>query len=245
VAQLDAARARLAPLRAGKHGQLQEWIEDFDEPEPGHRHMSHLYGLHPGAEITVRGTPDLARAARVSLDRRLAAGGGHTGWSRAWVVNFLARLEDGAGAHANLRALLSKSTLPNLFDNHPPFQIDGNFGGSAGIAEMLLQSHAGELSLLPALPAAWSSGSVSGLRARGGFEVAIEWSNGRLTQACVTADRAGDVVLRNGDTVARTRLRAGDTITWAGAGTPRMAPRARRRARASLLPPITGSGGAA
>jgi len=236
AAQLDAARARLAPLRVGKHGQLQEWIEDFDEPEPGHRHMSHLYGLHPGAEITVRGTPDLARAARVSLDRRLAGGGGHTGWSRAWIVNFLARLEDGAGAHESLRALLSRSTFPNMLDNHPPFQIDGNFGGSAGIAEMLLQSHAGELSLLPALPAAWESGSVSGLCARGGYKVAITWSRCRLTEARITADRAGDVMLRYGADVARVRVRAGDTVIWGGAGTPRVSPRSAPKARASAAP---------
>ncbi len=220
--QLRAARERLAPNKIGKHGQVQEWIEDFDEVEPGHRHMSHLYGLHPGYEITVRGTPDLAKAARVSLERRLAAGGGHTGWSRAWVVNFWARLEDGDQAHANLRALLSKSTLPNLFDNHPPFQIDGNFGAAAGIAEMLLQSHAGELVLLPALPKAWKEGSVRGLCARGGAVVETTWAGGALRAAKIEATRAGTFRLRYGDVTARITLKAGGSATWDGRLAPRL-----------------------
>jgi alpha-L-fucosidase 2 len=194
--RLEAARRRLPPPAIGRHGQIMEWSEDYEEPEPGHRHISQLFALHPGDQITVLGTPELARAARATIERRLKHGGGHTGWSRAWIINFWARLEDGEQAHQNLHALLAKSTLPNLWDLHPPFQIDGNFGGTAGIAEMLLQSHAGEIHLLPALPKAWMEGAFTGLRARGGVEVDAAWEDWRPVAATLRARHDGSRLIR-------------------------------------------------
>lgn len=189
-------RERLPQPKVGKHGQIQEWVEDYEEAEPGHRHISQLFALHPGTRFTIRDTPAWAEAAKATLKRRLAYGGGHTGWSRAWIINFWARLEEGELALENIMALLAQSTLPNLLDNHPPFQIDGNFGGTAGVLEMLLQSHAGCIHLLPALPTAWADGEIRGLRARGAVEVDMCWKAGTLVHAVLRPHQDGEIRIR-------------------------------------------------
>jgi len=210
--QLAEMRAKIAPNRIGQHGQLQEWLEDKDNPSNHHRHVSHLWGLHPGSEINPA-TPDLFNAVKVSLEQR---GDGGTGWSRAWKINLWARLLDGDHAHNLLASLIATGTYANMFDAHPPFQIDGNFGGTSGITEMLLQSHLGEIALLPALPSAWPEGEVNGLRARGGVEVDLAWKDGRATRAVLRAKLDGTHKLRapKGQTIDGpdgVKLRAGQT----------------------------------
>ncbi|MBN1791381.1 MAG: glycoside hydrolase family 95 protein [Bacteroidales bacterium] len=195
IDSLESTASKLPPVRIGKNGTIMEWIEDYEEAEPGHRHISHLFGLHPGTQITPE-TPELFGAAEKTIEHRLAHGGGHTGWSRAWIINFYARLLNGEKAYEHLQALLGKSTLTNLFDTHPPFQIDGNFGGTAGIAEMLLQSQNGTLHVLPALPAAWKKGTVSGLRARGNYEVDIQWKEGELYRLTIRAGQNGSCKIK-------------------------------------------------
>jgi alpha-L-fucosidase 2 len=215
----------LIPYQIGKRGQLQEWAQDFDEQEPQHRHFSHLFGVYPGREITPESMPAIHAAARRSMELR---GDEATGWSMAWKINFWARMRDGDHAYRLLTNLLRPAwstatnytrgggVYPNLFDAHPPFQIDGNFGATAGIAEMLLQSHVGELHLLPALPSAWPAGRVRGLRARGGVVVDIGWTGGVLEQASLTAQQPRTVRVRIGNTVTEHKLRAGEPTLLRG-----------------------------
>jgi alpha-L-fucosidase 2 len=211
--QVLAARARLAPMKVGSRGNILEWLHDWVETEPEHRHISHLYGLHPSNQITRRGTPQLYTAARRTLELRGDAG---TGWSLAWKINYWARMEEGSRAHDLIRFLVTPDRLaPNMFDLHPPFQIDGNFGATSGIAEMLLHSHNGELHVLPALPPAWPAGSVTGLRGRGGHTVGAAWSGGRITELSIIPDRDGTVRVRSGMFTGTYELRdttSGDQV---------------------------------
>jgi alpha-L-fucosidase 2 len=205
-ARAEAARKRLPPQQIGARGQLQEWIEDYGEPEPEHRHVSHLWALYPGNDISPARTPQLAAAARRTMELR---GDGGTGWAKAWKIAFWARLLDGDHAQAMLVSQIGESTLPNMFDTHPPFQIDGNFGGAAAISEMLLQSDDETVALLPALPKAWAHGRVSGLKARGKLTVEMEWRDGKLSRALLTAADNRSLTVTNDGRSARIALRGG------------------------------------
>ncbi len=202
-AEIRAALARLpAPIISPRDGRLQEWIADFEEAEPGHRHIAHSFGLHPGREIAPDTQPELVAALRKTIAKRLENGGGGTGWSRAWLANMFARLHEGNEAHAQLSVLVGRASQPNLLTTHPPFQIDGNLGGAAAVFEMLAQSHLGMVHLLPAIPAAWPEGSVTGMRLRGGHSLGLAWQGGALAKASITP--GADTVLR---IRASTRLR--------------------------------------
>jgi alpha-L-fucosidase 2 len=218
--QVKDSIGKLPPFKIGQHGQLREWQRDYDESEPGHRHISHLWALFPGTQITLERTPELAKAARTSLERRLSFGGGQTGWSRAWVVNFWDHLHDGKQAYDSLQVMIRQSTFPNLMDTHPPglFQIDGNLGAANGMLEALVQSRwmpeAAEIDLLPALPQQWVEGSVEGLRVRGGAAVNMRWKGGKVERLDLhtTAREALRIIPPAGQSIARVTTEAGRTI---------------------------------
>jgi alpha-L-fucosidase 2 len=225
-AELRNTLERLVPYQIGSDGSLQEWYHDWQDADPQHRHQTHLFGLHPGTHIDPELTPQLADAARAALEIK---GDESTGWSKGWRINLWARLHDGDRAYKLYRELLSYvppvedmryhrggGTYPNLMDAHPPFQIDGNFGGTAGVAEMLVQSHTGEVRLLPALPAAWPTGSIAGVRVRGGAEVDLEWDDGVLQSATITASAGGTFRIVYGDLTATVELAAGEEVQLDG-----------------------------
>ena len=202
--------ANLVPYQTGRYGQLMEWSRDIDDPKDEHRHVNHLFGLHPGHTLSPITTPELAKAARIVLEHR---GDGATGWSMGWKLNQWARLQDGNHAYKLFGNLLKNGTLDNLWDTHPPFQIDGNFGGTAGVTELLLQSHMGFIQLLPALPDAWAEGAVEGLMARGNFEVDLRWADGKLQEAVITSNAGQPCQVRYGDQTLNFKTKKGQTYT--------------------------------
>jgi alpha-L-fucosidase 2 len=207
-----AAQKKLPPMKISALGTIQEWIEDFEETELGHRHISHLLGLYPLDLISPK-NPAIFEAAKKTLERRLSNGGGHTGWSKAWIVGLYARLFEPEKALENLNGLFKKSTLNNLFDTHPPFQIDGNFGAAAAISEMIMQSQNNEINLLPALPKAWNEGAMHGLRARGACTVNIDWTNGELKKATIQSSKGGTYTIRYKELTKTVTLKPNQTIT--------------------------------
>jgi alpha-L-fucosidase 2 len=214
ISKVKVAKNRLAETKIGSDGRLMEWSEEFPEAEPGHRHISHLFALHPGYQINSKDTPKLMEAAEKSLDYRTEHGGGHTGWSAAWLISQYARLYEGEKAKISLDTVLAKSTSLNMFGQHPPFQMDANFGATAGIAEMLIHSHAGEIHLLPALPAAWADGESKGLCARGGFVVDMKWKNGKLTDARIFSKNGNECIIRYGEKTVNLKTKKGRTYSF-------------------------------
>ena len=219
VVKWKSIRSKIPPVKIGKDSTIMEWIEDYAEWEPGHRHMSHLMGLYPLSQITPE-TPELFEAAGKTIEKRLKNGGGHTGWSRAWIINFYARLRQPETAYKHVLALLRKSTKTNLFDNHPPFQIDGNFGGTAGITEMLLQSHIRDnqgsyiQDILPTLPTEWANGEISGIKGRGNFEIAIIWKNGKLVSVNVKSVSGNKLNVRYKNQIVTKETKAGEVCSF-------------------------------
>ena len=204
---------RLPPIKLTKDGRIMEWFEDYEEKDPGHRHISHLFALHPGTQISEE-TPDLQAAAEKTLVKKIDNGSGHTGWSGAWFANQWARLKKGNRANEHILGLLNGKTLENMLSLHPPFQIDGNFGFTAAVAEMLIQSHAGYIELLPALPDAWKKGRVTGLRARGGITADITWDNGKLTNAALTADQEANIKVKYRDKTENLHIKNGSLVIF-------------------------------